>query len=114
MKTGGTSVTTEKYAGPKELVNSINYQAGSVVSRTILKKATGNVTLFAFDAGEGLSEHTAPYDALVLVLEGRVRISVGGEKHALSAGEWIVMPARIPHALGADGRFKMLLTMMKS
>ena len=101
-------------AGPENLLASVGYQDGAVVSRTILKKETGNVTVFAFDEGEGLSEHTTPYDAMVQVLEGRVDISIGGEGYSLESGEWMVMPANVPHALESAGRFKMLLTMITS
>lgn len=93
---------------------SVDYAAGAVVSKTIIKKSTGNVTLFAFDKGEGLSEHTAPFDAMVQVLDGVVEITIGGTPFILHAGESIVMPANIPHALKAVERFKMMLTMIKS
>jgi quercetin dioxygenase-like cupin family protein len=92
----------------------VNYQDGSVVSREIAKKPTGNVTIFAFDAGQGLSEHTAPFDALVHVLEGEVEISIAGKPHLLHCGEMILMPAGQPHALRALKRFKMILTMIRS
>ena len=92
----------------------VDYQSGSVVSRTILKKSTGNVTLFAFDAGEGLSEHTAPFDALVFVLDGMVEITIAGETMTASAGEFVVMPADRPHSLRANERFKMALVMIRS
>lgn len=90
------------------------YQAGSVVSRQIVKKATGNVTLFAFDGGEGLSEHTAPFDALVHVLDGEAEVTVAGTPFRLAAGEAIVLPAHRPHALRAMTPFRMLLTMIRS
>ena len=98
----------------ENLAGSIAYQEGAVVSRTIVKKPTGNVTLFAFDRGEGLSEHTTPYDALVLVLEGEAEIKIGGELFIVGKGESVLMPAKVPHALQAVKRFKMLLTMIKS
>ncbi len=94
--------------------NTIEYQQGSVVSRVIMKKGNGNVTLFAFDEGEGLSEHTTPFDALVQILSGVAEITVGGEPFTVGPGESILMPAKIPHALQANSRFKMLLTMIKS
>ena len=94
--------------------NTIEYQRDSVVSRTIVKKTNGNVTLFAFDEGEGLSEHTAPFEALVQILDGEAQITIGGEPFTVGPGESIVMPADIPHALKANSRFKMLLTMIKS
>ncbi len=89
------------------------YQAGSVVSRQITKSDGGNVTLFAFDAGQELSEHTAPYDALVHILDGEAEVRISGVSYALAAGDAIVMPANEPHALKAVTRFKMLLTMMR-
>lgn len=98
----------------ENLVEMVEYQEGSVISRAIIKKKTGTVTLFAFDKGEGLSEHTAPYDALVHVVDGRAQVTLSGEAFELAAGEMIVMPANEPHALQAVERFKMLLTMVKS
>ena len=92
----------------------VNYQDGSIVSREIVKKPTGSVTIFAFDEGQGLSEHTAPFDALAHVLEGEVEISVAGQPHQLRGGEMILMPAGQPHALKALQRFKMILTMIRS
>ena len=96
------------------VVDLVGYQEGSIVSRIIVKRETGNVTLFAFDAGQELSEHTAPYDALVQVVEGEATITIAGRPHRLRAGEMIVMPARQPHAVTALSRFKMLLTMIRS
>ncbi len=92
----------------------VNYQDGTVVSRSIIKKNTGNVTLFAFDKGEGLSEHTAPYDALVYIVEGEADIILSGKSNITKAGEMIVMHAGEPHALKATEKFKMLLVMIKS
>jgi quercetin dioxygenase-like cupin family protein len=92
----------------------IEYQEGAVVSREILKQKTGGVTLFAFDAGQGLSEHTAPFDALVQVLDGEAEITIAGKRHRVRAGELILMPAGQPHALKADQRFKMMLTMLRA
>ena len=92
----------------------VNYQDGAVVSREIVKKPTGKVTLFAFDAGQGLSEHTAPFDALVQVLEGEAEIMVSGQPHRVQGGEMILLPAGQPHALQAIQRFKMMLTMIRS
>jgi len=86
---------------------------GSVVSKMILKKKAGNLTLFAFDKGQGLSEHTAPYDALVQVLDGRAEITIGGEPHTVTRGEMVIMPAEVPHDLRAVERFKMMLVMVK-
>lgn len=93
---------------------SIDYAAGAVVSKTIIKRPSGNVTLFAFDQGEGLSEHTAPFDAMVQVLDGVVEITIGGKPYILKRGESIIMPATIPHALKAIEKFKMILIMIKS
>ncbi len=89
------------------------YQEESIVSRVLLKQEKGNVTFFAFDQGQELSEHTAPFDALVQVLEGRAEIIIAGQSHQLVAGEMIIMPANQPHALKAPDRFKMLLTMIR-
>lgn len=92
----------------------VNYQDGAVVSREVVKKPTGSVTVFAFDEGQGLSEHTAPFDALVQVLEGEVEISIAGSPHHLHGGEMILMPSGQPHALKALSHFKMMLTMIRS
>jgi|ERR1051326_9102354 quercetin dioxygenase-like cupin family protein len=92
----------------------VSYQDGAVVSREIVKKPTGSVTLFAFDKGQGLSEHTAPFDALVQVVEGAAEITISGQPHRLQGGEMILMPAQRPHALKALKRFKMILTMIRS
>lgn len=99
---------------PISLVDMVNYQETSVVSKTILEKKTGTVTLFAFDQGQGLSEHTAPFDALVQVLDGEVEIKISNKPFLLQQGEMIIMPANEPHALTAVKRFKMLLTMIRS
>ena len=90
------------------------YQEGSVVSRQITKADGGNVTLFAFDAGQELSEHTAPYDALVHILDGEAEVRISGVSYSLAAGDAILMPANEPHALKATKQFKMLLTMVKA
>jgi quercetin dioxygenase-like cupin family protein len=92
----------------------VDYSAGSVVSKTIVKKETGNITLFSFDAGQGLSEHTAPFDAVVHILDGTAQVTIGGEPKNVSAGQMLIMPADVPHALHADQRFKMMLTMIRS
>ena len=97
-----------------KVADLVSYQEGSIVSREILKKPTGTVTVFAFDEGQGLSEHTAPFDALVQVLEGEVEISIAGKLHRVQAGEMILMPAHQPHALKALQRYKMILTMIRS
>jgi len=99
---------------PNSLVDMVNYQKGAVVSKTIIEKNTGTVTLFAFDMGQGLSEHTAPFDALVQVLDGEVEIRISGKPFYLKQGEIIIIPAHEPHALKAISDFKMLLTMIRT
>ncbi len=94
--------------------DEITHASGSVVSKAILKKATGNVTLFAFDKGEKLSEHSAPFDALVQVIEGKAEIEINKAPHIVEAGTSIIMPANVPHAVNAVEKFKMILTMIKS
>jgi quercetin dioxygenase-like cupin family protein len=101
-------------ADVERLVDLIDYQDGSVVSRTVVKKETGTVTLFAFDKGEGLSEHTAPFDALVLVVDGEAEVTVSGVAGRVREGEMVLLPAGEPHALAAVERFKMVLTMIRS
>lgn len=96
------------------LADLVNYQEGSVVSRTIVKRETGTVTLFAFDEGQGLSEHTAAFDAVAHLLEGEAEITVSGKPLRVTVGEAVLMPANQPHALKALSRFKMLLTMVRS
>ena len=107
--------------GPEGLVSAVNrladlvaYQKGSVVSRTIIDKKAGTVTLFSFGEGQGLSEHTAPFDALVYLLDGEAEISISGKPFHLREGDMTIMPANQPHALKAVGRFKMLLVMIRS
>ena len=97
-----------------QLADLIDYQDDSVVSRTLIDKEAGTVTLFAFDEGQGLSEHTAPYDAMVHVIEGDAKVTISGKTIIVKQGEVIVMPANQPHALSSITRFKMLLTMIKS
>ncbi|HML04798.1 MAG TPA: cupin domain-containing protein [Methanobacterium sp.] len=92
----------------------IEYQDGSVVSREIIRKDTGTVTIFAFDKGEGLSEHTAPFDAMVQIIDGKAEITISGQKNVLGKGEMIIMPANEPHALKAMEKYKMILTMIRS
>ncbi len=98
---------------PFNLDAHIAYFDESVVSKTLLKKEAGNITLFAFEAGQGLSEHTAPFDAVVYIVDGEAQITIGGETQTVAAGELLVMPANIPHALHAAQRFKMLLVMIR-
>ena len=105
----------ERFEGQAaRLIDLAAYQSGSVVSTEIINKKTGTVTLFAFDEGQGLSEHTAPFDALVYVLDGAVEIFISGKPHHLKEGDMIIMPANQPHALKAEKRFKMLLIMIRS
>lgn len=96
------------------LAEMVNFQAGAVVSRQIVKAETGNITLFAFDAGQELSEHTAPFDALVHVLEGETQVSISGQPFILKTGQAIILPANQPHAVKAMKQFKMLLTMVRA
>jgi quercetin dioxygenase-like cupin family protein len=98
---------------PSQLIALADYQEGSVVSRTIINKKTGTVTFFAFDEGQGLSEHTAPFDALVYILDGEAEITISGKPVKVSEGEILIMPANQPHALKAVKRFKMVLTMVR-
>jgi quercetin dioxygenase-like cupin family protein len=95
------------------LGNLVEYQEGAVVSREIIQKKTGTLTLFAFDKGQGLSEHTAPFNAFVYILDGKAEITISGDLHEVKAGEAIIMPANLPHALKAVEPFKMLLVMIR-
>ena len=104
----------EKNILAKVLADLTEYQNQTVASRTIINKPSGTVTLFAFDQGQGLSEHTAPFDAMVYLLDGQAEIKISGQPHNLAAGEMIIMPANQPHALKAVEKFKMLLIMIKS
>jgi quercetin dioxygenase-like cupin family protein len=111
----------EKQTGAEKLIAKVarltalvDYQDGAVVSREIVNKKTGTVTLFAFDKGQGLSEHTAPFDALVQLLDGEADITISGKTLRLKEGEIVIMPANQPHALKAVSRFKMILTMIRS
>jgi quercetin dioxygenase-like cupin family protein len=97
-----------------DLNDMTTYQDGSVVSRTLLDKKVGTITLFSFDAGQGLSEHTAPFDAFVQVFDGTAEITINGMVHKVSAGEIIIMPANQPHSLKAVERFKMMLVMIRA
>ncbi len=96
-----------------ELAGLVDYQDGAIVSRTLVKQNGGSLTLFAFDAGQELSEHTAPFDALVEVLDGQVELSIGGRKVSAKSGQSVLMPANVPHAVFASVRFKMLLMMIR-
>ena len=95
------------------LAEYVQYAAGSIVSRALVQKPVGSITLFAFDAGQGLNEHTAPYDAYVQILDGEGELVIGGQVVNAKSGETILMPANVPHALNARQRFKMLLTMIR-
>jgi quercetin dioxygenase-like cupin family protein len=94
--------------------NFVDYSKGSVVSKTLMDKKTGTLTLFAFDEGQGLSEHTAPFDAFVYVLDGESEITIGGKPQVVTAGEMVIMPADVPHSVRAIKEFKMLLVMIRS
>ena len=106
-----TSIPASKPIG---LAGSIEYSTDSVVSRTLIENKAGTITLFAFDAGQGLSEHSAPFDAVVQVLDGEAELTIGGEKVNTYSGQMVVMPANVPHAVQARQRFKMLLTMLRA
>jgi quercetin dioxygenase-like cupin family protein len=93
---------------------SVEYANGGIVSKTVLKKQTGNISLFSFDKGEALSEHTAPFDAVIQVVDGKGEITIGGTPYIVEAGETIIMPANISHSVKAVEKFKMVLTMIRS
>jgi quercetin dioxygenase-like cupin family protein len=103
-----------KPAKVMKLADIVSYQEGAVVSREIVSKNTGTVTVFAFDAGQGLSEHTAPFDALVYLIDGEAEVTIAGKPLRLASGDMVVMPANKPHALKAVTRFKMVLTMIRA
>ena len=107
------STDTAEASDVLNVADLVQYQAGTVVSRTLVKKPTGTVTVFAFDANEGLSEHTAPFEALVFVLDGEAEISIAGTPHRVHAGEMLRLPANHPHAVRAVQRFKMMLVMIR-
>lgn len=109
MKTNPTFDTATVF----DMKQQVDYVDSGVVSKQIIKSQAGNVTLFSFDKAQGLSEHSAPFDALVQILDGEAEIRIGGTPHQVKAGEIIIMPANVPHALHAIERFKMLLTMIK-
>jgi len=108
------TVLDECLAKAATLTEMIDYAEDSIVSKTILDKSVGTITLFAFAKGQKLSEHTTPYDAFVEVIEGRATLTIGGEVLHVPVGQIIIMPANIPHAVAADERFKMLLTMIRA
>jgi quercetin dioxygenase-like cupin family protein len=107
-------VSTPEAPTVRRLADLAAYAEGSVVSRMLLKQKTGSVTLFAFDRGEGLSEHAAPFEALVVVTDGQAEISVDGTAYTVEAGETIRLPAGVPHAVHADNPFRMLLIMLRA
>lgn len=107
-------MSEELKSKPLKVEDLIDYQENAVVSREIIRKETGTVTIFAFDKGEGLSEHTAPFDAMVQVVDGTAEITISGSKNIVNNGELIIMPANEPHALKAIERYKMVLTMIRS
>jgi len=111
---GNDPPVSQDAKGPIALSEIVQYQPGAVVSRTIVKKPSGTVTAFAFDQGEGLSEHTTPHDALVWVLDGTAHITVGGTTHVVSEGQVVLLPGGEPHAVAAPQRFTMALTMLKN
>ncbi len=114
MKPKETPAGTERLAAPVvSLTELADYQKDSIVSRTIIDKKSGTVTFFAFDEGQGLSEHTAPFDALVYLLDGEAEIVISGKAFHLKEGEMIIMPANHPHSLKATKKFKMMLTMIR-
>jgi quercetin dioxygenase-like cupin family protein len=113
-KTGKNTVLKTCVAKAVKLAGLIEYSRDSVVSKTIIDKSVGTVTLFAFDAGQGLSEHQAPYDALVQIVDGSAILTIGGRKIKASAGQIVIMPANVPHAVQAREKFKMLLTMIRA
>jgi quercetin dioxygenase-like cupin family protein len=114
VKNNNPEKTKTLVAQAVNLTDLIDYQAGSVVSRAIIDKKAGTVTLFAFDQGEGLSEHTTPYDALVYILDGEADVVISGKPVRLRKGELTIMPANEPHALSAVTKFKMLLIMIRT
>ena len=114
MEHGDNQANKELIGQVLKFIDLVDYQEGAVVSRTIVDKKTGTVTLFAFDEGQGLSEHTAPFDALVYLLDGEAEIVISGKAFRVKAGEMIIMPANEPHALRAVKKFKMVLVMIRS
>ena len=114
MKQDSKDISKAGLFQPLKMIDLIAYQKGSVVSRTIIDKKVGTVTLFSFDKGEGLSEHTAPYDALIYIMDGEAEVTVAGKSSLLKVGDMLIMPANKPHSLKATEPFKMLLIMIRS
>lgn len=113
METTKVKILEACLGKPQDLAGFVSYGSDAVISKTLLDKPTGTLTLFAFDAGQGLSEHTSPYDAVVQVLDGQAMITINSQELQVTAGQLIVMPANVPHALAAKEPFKMLLTMIR-
>ncbi len=109
-----TNVLQACLARRQHLVNLIEYAENSIVSKTILDKPVGTITLFAFDRGQRLSEHQVPFDAVVQIVDGSAVLTIGGEEKEVSAGDIIIMPGNVPHAVAAEEKFKMLLTMIRA
>lgn len=108
-------MASKSWAGaPEEVAGLVSYQKGSIVSREIIRKSAGTITIFAFDKGQGLSEHTAPFDAMAVILDGEAEISVAGVASAVATGKMIILPAGKPHAVKAVKKFKMMLIMIRS
>ena len=107
-------MTEENVPKVESLKDLVNYQDGSVVSREIIRKSTGTVTIFAFDKGQGLSEHTAPFDALITILDGDAEVTIAGQPYHLEQGQMVILPVNKTHALKALSKFKMLLVMIRS
>jgi len=97
-----------------EMNGLVSYQSGAVVSRTLIDREIGTITLFTFDAGQGLSEHTVPYDAFVQIFDGVAEVTIAGTRHSVASGEFIIMPANVPHSLKAVEKFKMMLVMIRA
>jgi quercetin dioxygenase-like cupin family protein len=112
--TGKSKLLDTCVAKAQEFNKLVDYSTDAVVSKTVLDKPSGTITLFAFDKNQGLSEHTAPYDAVVVVLDGSAKLTIGGKAQPVCAGQIIIMPADVPHAVYAHERFKMLLIMIRS
>lgn len=113
MSNAKTNVLESCVGKSQNLAGLVDYASDSVVSKTVLNKPVGTITLFAFDKGQGLSEHSAPYDAVVQVIDGVGRITIDGKDNNVSAGEMIIMPANVPHSVNADEKFKMQLIMIR-
>ncbi len=107
-------MTEENIPKVENLKDLVNYQNGSVVSREIIRKTTGTVTIFAFDKGQGLSEHMAPFDALITILDGEAEVAIAGQAYQMEQGQMVILPANKPHSLKALSKFKMLLVMIRS